>query len=258
MQRSLGACREDEIRAAEWALADVIDEIRSGLRQGILQTLGVAPGARGFPVAAGESERGDGERDCGRLLGAAGSHQKKLAELRYLAGLATLVRRVEDLLDAAGGQHEVVLSTSRFQFAGGYVGRADLAKLLRRCARPDAPVDWQTAEPESYFHDQLDPCFALADYVANQVRRHLHGAAGKSLSVVEADLHRTVGASFRFQSNRGAVSRLSATGVARDYVDAARRGWGEVERLEPALAAARPWAAEQAKEWATFFSGTAR
>jgi hypothetical protein len=167
------------------------------------------------------------------------------ATVRYYALLDCLLERVHDLLNRLPGRHTVGVNVATrwvVDDRGSVVDfeRPHLEAALRR-SRPDTKNVNLFAEGVSrYKGKDLDVRFVLADFVANRNRHSMRG----SLSKVEGAVRWHVAGALR--SGLPALSHLAACGWPRDVVNAGRRK--EPAPAEPA--GIRPWAREQAEQWA--------
>lgn len=207
--------RQDEVFVA---LADCLAGLAAAPLAG-------CPGPHIGIVAAGETERGDSRSDD---------------KGRYLNQLETVLERARDALErrAAGQVHLRVWALER-EIEGHRLRRVDLQAVLDVVFAGSRVRAEAVATP--FYDEDVHPMLVFADLVANRARHVLENDG--PLVVVESTLGDRLGLPCR----RDGRSLLAATGAARRYIEAARRG---EERPSLGRDGQRKWACEQAREWA--------
>ncbi len=249
--------RAEATRAAiERVLAGLAAEERASGASG---ATGVSPGLLAFAV--GEARRGDAwpaEDDPARAD-------------RYLKLLETILQRVADALLRQGGRHQVDIHALVRRLEVRDLAGQRRASMLharhvaeaaagattgtRTIVRDGATVRLNPAGTPR-FDERVHPALVVADYAANVARRYL--PRFRPLERILVELGGEV--PFPFASGRPGLEALphpAATGVARAFLDQARRREGPAPDRAPLVAAGiRPWAREQAERWAASLRGS--
>lgn len=178
----------------------------------------------GYAVAAGETERADAA----------------LSGERYLVLLACVMARAARILEALPGEHLIQLMPSQRNVRNAVLGK-DTPLHQRDVAPLIATLQPRLTRVSIRFNSaprwgpQMHTALSLADFIANRARRTL--PRREHLAVVEGALSAMIGPGVRIPIG----SQLSASGAACDPTLVAKGVAGG--RM-------RPWAMEQAMEWA--------